>query len=103
MEYKSKIWHLKNDQKGQSTVEYILLLAVIISLVGTVLKSDMFRQLFGEEGKFAQEFRKEIEYSYRHALKGREFHTTPNYNQPHDSYERVGDTRFFGAKEKYPK
>ena len=104
MEFKRQIGLLRN-QAGQSTVEYILLFSVIISLVSAVLKSDMFNKIFGEDGKFAQEFRKEIEYSYRHGIQGRALlPESINYGDAHDSYVRPGggETRFFGAREKYP-
>lgn len=92
------------DQKGQSTVEYILLFAVVISLVGFVMKSQRFQELFGEDGKFAKTFRSEIEYSYRHARWGKvkNLGEVPNYNQKHDSWEKNGATRFFGPEQKYP-
>ena len=104
MESKRQISILSN-QAGQSTVEYILLFSVIISLVTTVFKSDTFNKIFGENGKFAQEFRKEIEYSYRHGIKGRAFlPESINYDGSHDSYVEGGgaETRFFGAAEPYP-
>lgn len=104
---KNKNFNLKKlDQKGQSTVEYLLLIAVIISLISTVFKSQAFRNIFGEEGTFAAEFRKEIEFSYRHGLRGRQFlPETINYNDRHDTYLETSGTltRFFGAKDEYPK
>jgi len=91
------------NEKGQSAVEYILLIAVSISLVFMVFNSDTFKDVFGDKGKFAKVFRSEIEYSYRHALGGRKLYSTPSYTSPsHDSYKRGSETRFFGAKDRYP-
>lgn len=91
---------------GQSTVEYILLISVIASLVFTIMKSEGFQNIFGEEGTFSEQFRKETEFSYRHGLGGKAFlPETIDYNTRHDTYLPVGggNTRFFGAKEGYPK
>lgn len=90
----------KIEQKGQSTVEYILLFAVVATLVTFVFKSKQFQDLFGDEGKFANIYKKEIEYSYRHGLGGREPFTQPDYKSAqHDSYSG----RFFGAVDAYGK
>ena len=86
------------DQRGQTAVEYILLVAVIAGLVFTVLKSDEFKAIFGKEGKFGTVFRSEVEYSYRHARGGRGFYSAPDYSNSHDSYSG----RFFSAKDAYP-
>ena len=80
-------------------MEYVLLMAVVSSLVFTVTKSEQFQALFGKDGKFGSEFRKEVEYSYRHARGGRELYIEHNYQGRHDSY----NGRFFSAKDAYPK
>lgn len=104
LEYKNNFF-LKLSNKGQSTVEYILLLAVAISVVTAVFKSQGFQNLFGEEGTFNAQFRMETEFSYRHGLGGKKFlPETINYNDKHETYlEDSGSlTRFFGAKDPYP-
>ncbi len=84
---------------GQSTVEYILLLVVVISLATTVFKSDAYNRLFGDEGKFTSVFRRELEYSYMHGLSGKTGFRVPGYGGGnHDSY----NDRFFGSKDPYP-
>lgn len=89
----------KIKQSGQSTVEYILLFAVVAVLANFVFQSEQFRSLFGDEGRFANVFKRQMEYSYRHGLEGSTPFTTPNYrNADHDSYKG----RFFGAIEPYP-
>lgn len=93
------------NQRGQSAIEYILLIAVISSLIGFVFKSQEFQRVFGEDGEFAKNFRSEIEFSYRHALQGRQLWTQPNYNDTHLSYQNPScgnRSRFFGAADPYP-
>jgi len=85
--------------KGQSTVEYILLFAVVISLISFVFKSDLYKGLFGDNGKFSSVYRKEMEYSYTHGRPGQKGFQRPNYGSGnHDSYQG----RFFSAKDPYP-
>ena len=89
----------KLAEKGQSTVEYILLFAVVIVILASVVQSDAFQGLFGREGKFSDVYKRELEYSYRHGLAGRERFKKPNYRTgKHDSYNK----RFFGPKNAYP-
>ena len=96
----SNIFNKKLDQKGQSAVEYILLITIVTFLISFVFKSKQFTDLFGQNGKFNGVFRRELEYGYRHALGGRDAFDRPNYkSSQHDSY----NGRFFGAKEGYPK
>lgn len=85
-------------QKGQSLVEYILLTAIVSVLVSVVFKSQKFQEIFGENGRFSNTFRRQMEYSYRHALEGNREFRTPNYQSgDHDSYRG----RFFGAADPY--
>jgi hypothetical protein len=80
-----------------------MLFAMIAILVTTVLNSDSFKKLFGKEGTFAKVYKEEIEFSYRHAHGGRKAFQQPNYNGgEHSSYSN-GTTRFFGARDAYPK
>mgnify|MGYP001394408638 FL=1 len=91
------------DQSGQTLVEYILLLAVVVSLTTFVFKSDYWQSYFGPDGRFDSVFRARIEYSYRHALGGNDFYSQPNYgDRNHDSYYGNGNTRFFRPREAYP-
>jgi hypothetical protein len=64
---------------GQSTVEYILLLAVVVSLIFLVVNSDRFRDLMGEGGTFATRIKGEMEWNYRFATPGNEEFSTINY------------------------
>jgi phosphoribulokinase len=97
---------LRND-RGQTMVEYILLLAVSISLVMTFFRSEAFRRMFGEEGRLGTLIKTEAEYSYRHAYIRGNVGNIPADNRrgsAHPSYfgPETNDTRFFGAKEPYP-
>ena len=93
---------LKNSD-GQSTIEYLLVLLVVISLGFTVFTSDAMKSLFGSESSVFAAIRARVEYSYRHALPGSVDNS--NYSTSHDSYlniNKAGKTRFFAPKGKYP-
>lgn len=98
MEYK-QLWI---SQKGQSVVEYILLLAVIMVIVLTVFKAPFFKDFFSQEGKIFARFRLQWEHSYRHCFSGME-EFNPNfqarYSGVHPSMNR---NRFFYTL-RYPK
>lgn len=95
---------------GQSTVEYILLLAVIVGLGVTIFNNKKFKDLLaGKDGLFLS-FRKGMEYSYRY---GRMQQTNAEYTQgmafeytdtKHDTYfnSGLGQTHFFLPTTKYP-
>lgn len=94
-------------EKGQTMIEYILLLSVIMSLIFMVFRSDLFKSYFGDGGKFAKGFASKISCSYRYALgasNGRNCgQDNPGYqNKMHPSYFTGGETRFFGPKSPYP-
>jgi hypothetical protein len=92
-----------NNQKGQSVVEYILLLAVVISLVTTFYNSKMFQRLFGENGSLGTTIKTEAEFGYRHAFLRNHGADQPIYQGTnHPSYSDGGATRFFGPKDPYP-
>lgn len=97
-----------NSQKGQTVVEYILLLVVAVSLVLTVYRSQAFKRLFGEQGLLGQQIKSQSEYSYRHAgPRAAASVDIPRDNKDgatHPSYAdtAAGGTRFFGPKTAYP-
>ena len=95
------------SEKGQTVVEYILLLAVSASLVVTFYHSSVYKRLFGSQGSFGKLYKQESEFGYRHAfLKGHQ----PETNRPktsardHASYfdPIKSETRFFGPNDPYP-
>jgi hypothetical protein len=102
---------LKNNQKGQTIVEYILLFSVAISLALTFYKSAAFKRLFGEQGLLGKQIKNQNEFSYRHAFSS----SGPGRTRPadvardnkdgagHPSYADIenGGTRFFGPKRAY--
>lgn len=87
------------DHKGQSSVEYLMLVVIIVSMAISVLKSDAFQNFFGSQGQFASVYKSEIEFSYTNSYQGRKAFEQPDYNDPsHSSYQG----RFFGANQEYP-
>jgi hypothetical protein len=95
-----------NNQRGQTVVEYILLLTVGISLVYTFYRSQAYQRLFGENGSIGQAIKTESEFNYRHAYprKATDINQVDYSGTSHPSYydSTRGATRFFGPKEPYP-
>ncbi len=100
------------NQRGQTTVEYILLFAVVVSLVLTVYKSAAFKRIFGEQGEVGLKIKAQNEFSYRHAfhISGAEREPVPDIARDnkditiHPSYVDLSggnESRFFGPKEPY--
>lgn len=88
-------------------MEYILLLAVAMSLVITFYRSAAFKRFFGEQGELAQVYKQEAEWGYRHGhLNGRytESNAPKTSAEQHSSYynSNVGATRFFAPSDPYP-
>ncbi|MBC7428646.1 MAG: hypothetical protein H7336_08555 [Bacteriovorax sp.] len=101
---------LKNN-KGQSVVEYILLLAVISSIGFTFYNNRKFKEFIGGKSGFFSELRKGTEYSYRY---GRPFNAEVDYDEAmgfkyssnkHDTYynKKSGRSRFFAGIDEYGK
>ncbi len=101
-----------NKESGQTTVEYILLFVVVISLVMTVYKSAAFKRMFGEQGEVGLKIKAQNEFSYRHAfhISGAEREPLPDIPRDnkniviHPSYvdlSSAGESRFFGPKDPY--
>lgn len=105
---------LKNQrllsQRGQTVVEYILLISVAVALVLTFYRSDAFKRLFGSQGSLGNELKAQNEFAYRHAFNV----SGPGRTRPddvsrdnkdgsiHPSYaDGTGETRFFGPKRAY--
>lgn len=88
-------------------MEYILLLAVAMSLVVTFYRSATFQRFFGEQGELGQMYKQESEWGYRHGhLNGRytEDNSPKNSAEEHSSYYNgnLSQTRFFGPSDNYP-
>jgi hypothetical protein len=100
----NKKQYILNNDNGQSSTEYIMLIAVVVVIVSSVFNSSGFKNIFGSKGLFAKTYKEEVEFSYRHAIGGRKKFTSPNYgDNSHMSYKNGSETRFFGANEKYGK
>lgn len=87
--------------RGQSFVEYVLLLAVLMTIGLSILQSDQVRWIFGEEGPF-QGMTSYLEYTYSNGTKGQ--NPQFNYSDKRDIYfnNNTGQTRFFTPKDSYP-
>lgn len=91
-------------QKGQSTIEYILLLAVVMLLVSVVFKSPLFTELLGEDSSFFKVLKNRMEFSYRYTHAGnREDSGLENITSAaqHESYSKNSKSRFAGATTEY--
>jgi hypothetical protein len=97
-----------NGRLGQSTIEYVLLLAVIAIFALGLLNHPKIKNFFSGEGSLFAHYTRYIEFTYRHAYfedKGKSWQADEdyeNYSGQHDSYKGASDTRFFTHKEAYP-
>ena len=99
---------LLKNQRGQSAVEYILLLLVVTVLGYSVIKSDAFKKFFGKDSVFFETIALQIQYSYRHGRLGTREQMESDqytYNGKHDTYKLNDEerSRFFLPLEEYPK
>ncbi len=97
---------LKQHEEGQTAVEYIMLMAVIVIFALTVFRSDAFRNILGEESYVFDLLKNSLEYNYVHAGAGldpQDFNFESRYQSPHSSLinERKGITHFYITL-KYP-
>ena len=90
------------NARGQSFVEYILLLGMLLMIGISIFKSDTFKDVFGEDSIFFGKLKKQFEYEYRHGLSGLEDQTNETYGGVHESYFTKGKTRFFSPETPYP-
>jgi len=91
------------NQKGQSMVEYILLLSVIVTLGVAIFRSDLFQNLWGPESEIFRRLKENLAFSYRHGLGGENDRTQNNYSGKHETYYDGSKTRFFLPTDEYPK
>lgn len=92
------------DESGQSIVEYIMLLGVVLLLVLTVLKNDRFQDIMGPNSTIVNGMRDSMMYSYRHGRPGLSSADTSNYTSSHETYTRSdgNGSRFFSNNDPYP-
>ena len=89
------------SKNGQSIVEYILLMSVLMSILAAVFNSRYFKDFLGDDSAFFEALRKRYEYTYRHGRFGNEDQTPDPSGvrgQPHESY----NGRFFTPLSPYP-
>lgn len=84
-------------RKGQSAVEYILLLAVVVALTMGVFKSKAFQDFFGDDSAFFAELARGIESNYRYGLT-----LDDTSDNPHPGFYVSGGSRFFSGRNAYP-
>lgn len=94
------------NQQGQTVVEYILLLAVAMSLIVTFYRSATFQRFFGTQGELGKLYKLDAEWGYRHAsMTGRATETNEPKSsaEEHASYYNAGksQTHFFGPSDAY--
>lgn len=102
-----KVTHFLLKEDGQSTVEYIMLLVVVMGMGIAVFKSGPFQNLVGPNSSVFQVMAKKMEYSYRNGnnetidsfAEGGSNYTTP----VHEVYfnKNDGKGRFFGPTTGY--
>ncbi len=90
------------NRQGQSLVEYILLLGMLLMIGVSIFKSDAFKNIFGEDSALFAKLRKQFEYEYRHGLSGNNDRTNESYGGEHESFFTGGKTRFFSPETPYP-
>lgn len=100
---------LMQEEKGQTVVEYILLLTVVVFMVTVVLKSGPMKKLLGPDAELLLRFKRINEYAYRHALSGpkgdEDYDPTQVHSdvRTHPSYAtEARKSRFFGPRKTYP-
>jgi hypothetical protein len=98
----SKAHFLKADT-GQSSVEYILLLVVLVVVGLTLFKSRAFTDFFGPNSAFFQQLKDKHEFTYRHTVSGKNTEDNSNLNNFHESYidTNRNATRFILSKGDY--
>lgn len=95
---------LTNNQSGQTMVEYLMLIAVVVSITVGVLRSEFFVNLLGANGTLGTSYKLRMENSYRYATKVNEAVTIDYNSINHPSYyDGSGSTRFFSGLEPYEK
>ena len=91
--------------KGQSTVEYVLLLAVVLTFMTTIWNSKAFKDFFSKDSKFFAAISEKVRVSYRFAaVVPIDTGIGDNPIPRHPSFTIGVDTRFFtqDASDSYP-
>lgn len=93
-------------EKGQTMVEYILLLSVVAGIILAFYRSQLFQKYFGNQGFIGQTIKARSEFAYRHGYMGSE-DPHPKGSRDGASHPTYADptgqgSRFFGPKDPYP-
>lgn len=90
------------NQRGQTMIEYVLLLSVVVSLAFAFMNSDTYKKYVGKDSLLMQKLVRQMSYSYRHGRQGEV--DLSNYSTDHETYfnRDEGRSRFFTPIEKYP-
>jgi hypothetical protein len=93
---------LRSSQKGQSIVEYVLLLAVVGTLLTSFMNSDLIKDLLGPNSGFFASMKNYLETTYQYG------HYTVDKNHDydlggtHDMYSvNPSESHFFAPTEAY--
>ena len=89
------------NKKGQALTEYVLLIGVISLMFISILKSDAFKDVFGDDSNFFKQMRTKMAFEYRHGVSGTQDKSNNSYNGRHESYYDGSSTRFFIPLEPY--
>lgn len=85
------------SSKGQSSVEYILLFAVMATITMAILNTNEFKKMFGKDAEFFVALKKYMEYGYRHGSPGSSDTSVAGSGGVHELYfnPKTGKSRFF--------
>lgn len=102
MDYQGENIILDNE-KGQGTVEYILLLIVLASLTNFIIKSSVMKDFLGNGNGMYEQMARIIEFSYRYGHNENIDNYSNDYNDIElQSYRNEnGNSRFFGPTSTY--
>ena len=106
---KLQITNILKNNKGQSFVEYVLLLALISTLATTIYNNKKFKEFIGPNSSFFNGIRKGMDYSYRYGRnldKSTSFDSAMQFDyrsREHDLYYNQSEnrSRFFSGAVPY--
>lgn len=85
-------------------MEYILLLAVVMSLLSGVYNSATFQSFLGEDSDFFKALKRKIEFAYRHGYENNEDDNVGAFEKHQSFYDKDrNQSRFFSTQEGYPR
>jgi hypothetical protein len=94
------------QEKGQSLVEYIMVLSLVVFIFSMIMTSPFMKNIFGPQANFLNWLQKRATYHFRFGdfPENRQFEHSSNYQNHHPLYMySQGGSRFFTHAEPYPK